>query len=49
MSEDRSRFWERGEEFVSILKKGAEFTKELIRENERLRMEVARLQGGSTP
>lgn len=33
-----------GEEILQILKKGAEFTQELLKENERLRYQVVRLQ-----
>ncbi len=40
MSRDRSNLFDRGEEFLSIFKRGAEFTKELLHENERLRRRI---------
>ena len=40
MSSDRGNLFGRGEEFLSLFKRGAEFTKELLRENERLRAEM---------
>ena len=44
----------RGEEFLQVFKKGAEFTQDLLRENERLRfrlleLEKPQVQGGETP
>jgi len=44
MSEDRSNLFHRGEEFLSILKRGAEFTKELLQENERLRRQMLEIE-----
>jgi len=40
MSRDRSNLFHRGEEFLNIFKRGAEFTKELLHENERLRRRI---------
>lgn len=37
MSSNRGNLFARGEEFLSLFTRGAEFTKELLRENERLR------------
>jgi nitrate/nitrite-specific signal transduction histidine kinase len=37
-------YLERAEEFLGIFRKGAEFSRELLRENERLRAELAALQ-----
>jgi hypothetical protein len=37
MSSDRGNLFARGDEFLSLFKRGAEFTKEILRENERLR------------
>ena len=34
----------RGEEFLQVFKKGAEFTQDLLRENERLRFRVLELE-----
>ena len=51
MDDDRS-ILNRAEEFMQVFKKGAEFTQELLRENERLRFRVLELenaQGGSAP
>lgn len=42
MSEDNPDVFSRAEEFVSLFKRGAEFAKDLMRENERLRMELLR-------
>jgi transcriptional regulator with GAF, ATPase, and Fis domain len=36
----------RGEEFLQIFKKGAEFTQDLLKENERLRFQILQLQDG---
>jgi hypothetical protein len=44
MSDDRSTLFQRGEEFLNAFKRGAEFTKELIHENERLRRELAQVE-----
>ena len=40
MSQDRSKLFDGGEEFLNIFKRGAEFTKELLQENERLRLKI---------
>lgn len=45
MSEKREGLFARAEEVLGLFRKGAEFTGELIRENERLRRELARLEG----
>jgi hypothetical protein len=45
MSEKREGLFSRAEEVLGLFRKGAEFTQELLRENERLRREIARLQG----
>jgi nitrate/nitrite-specific signal transduction histidine kinase len=37
MSSDRGNLFAKGEEFLSLFTRGAEFTKEILRENERLR------------
>ena len=37
--ERRHNLFARGEEFLSLFRRGAEFTKDLLRENERLRHE----------
>ena len=42
--EDKPQHFERAEEFLQIFKKGAEFTQELIRENERLRYRVVEIE-----
>ena len=39
----------RGEEFLQVFKKGAEFTQDLLRENERLRFRVLELEKAQTP
>jgi hypothetical protein len=44
MSRDESNLFARAEEFLSIFRKGAEFSRELLKENERLRGELARVQ-----
>ncbi|MEW6068836.1 MAG: GAF domain-containing protein [Nitrospirota bacterium] len=38
-------FLKKADEFLQVFKKGEEFTKELIKENERLRFRVAQLEG----
>jgi len=43
MSRDESNLFARAEEFLSIFRKGAEFSRELLKENERLRGELARV------
>ena len=40
MSSDRRKIFARGEEFLSLFTRGAEFTKELMKENERLRADL---------
>jgi nitrate/nitrite-specific signal transduction histidine kinase len=45
MSEKREGLFSRAEEVLGLFRKGAEFTQELLRENERLRREMARLEG----
>jgi transcriptional regulator with GAF, ATPase, and Fis domain len=42
--EDEKTFSSRAEEFLQVFKKGAEFTQELMKENERLRFQVLQLQ-----
>jgi transcriptional regulator with GAF, ATPase, and Fis domain len=44
MSDEKGSVTHRGEEFLQIFKKGAEFTSELIKENERLRFRCAALE-----
>lgn len=47
MQKDEERLVQsRGEEFLQVFKKGAEFTQELMRENERLRFRVLELENG---
>jgi transcriptional regulator with GAF, ATPase, and Fis domain len=43
MSGDRSSVFARGEEFLQAVRRGMEFTKELLSENERLRRRLAEL------
>jgi len=45
MSEKREGLFSRAEEVIGLFRKGAEFTQELLRENERLRRELARVEG----
>ena len=45
MSEKRDGLFGRAEEFLSLFRRGAEFTQELLRENERLRRQLLDLQG----
>lgn len=45
MSEKREGLFSRAEEVLGLFRKGAEFTQELLRENERLRRELARMEG----
>jgi transcriptional regulator with GAF, ATPase, and Fis domain len=47
--EDERLVHNRGEEFLQVFKKGAEFTQDLLRENERLRFRVLELEKGQTP
>lgn len=44
MSEKREGLFSRAEEVLGLFRKGAEFTQELLRENERLRRELARVE-----
>jgi transcriptional regulator with GAF, ATPase, and Fis domain len=44
MSNDRSNLFARGEEFLQAFNRGMEFTRELLRENERLRRRLAELE-----
>jgi regulator of replication initiation timing len=44
MSVDDQKRVGRAEEFVQLFNRGAEFTREMLRENERLRMEIAQLR-----
>jgi putative methionine-R-sulfoxide reductase with GAF domain len=43
MSEDKKIFG-RADEFMAIFKRGAEFSRELLKENERLRMQLAKVE-----
>ena len=40
MSDEDSKTLNQGEEVLNILKRGADFTKELLQENERLRLRL---------
>ena len=42
--EDKGLAGKKGEEFLQIFKKGAEFTQELMKENERLRYQVLQME-----
>jgi GAF domain-containing protein len=44
MSSDRGNLFAKGEEFLSLFTRGAEFTKELLRDNERLRAQLLNVQ-----
>ena len=44
MSDERSRLLTQGEEVLNILKRGADFTKELLQENEKLRLQLVGLE-----
>ena len=44
MSDDRPSIFGRTEEFLTLFKRGAEFSKELIAENERLRRRILDLE-----
>jgi len=48
MSDERAGLFGRAEEFMNLFKRGAEFTKELIQENERLRRRVLEMEQGQT-
>jgi transcriptional regulator with GAF, ATPase, and Fis domain len=43
-SDDSNNMFSRGEEFLQVFKKGAEFTHELLKENEKLRYRVLKLE-----
>jgi hypothetical protein len=45
MSDKREGLFARAEEVLSVFRRGAEFTQELLRENERLRRQVAGFEG----
>ncbi len=42
--EDKARHFDRADEFLQMFKKGAEFTQELLRENERLRLRAIEIE-----
>ena len=44
MSEDSKHVFARGEEFLQLFRKGADFTRELLLENQRLRRELVEVQ-----
>ena len=44
MSGDERKLFRRGEEFLALFTRGAEFTKDLLRENERLRHKLERAE-----
>ncbi len=44
--EDEKGVLSRGEEFLQVFKKGAEFTQEILKENERLRFQILQLEEG---
>jgi transcriptional regulator with GAF, ATPase, and Fis domain len=48
MQKDDERLHNRGEEFLQVFKKGAEFTQDLLRENERLRYRLLELEKSQT-
>ena len=43
-NEDTKKIFSRADEFLQVFKKGAEFTQELLKENERLRYKVVKLE-----
>ena len=49
MQKEDERIQNRGEEFLQVFKKGAEFTQDLLRENERLRFRVLELEKHQAP
>lgn len=49
MQKDDDRLTSRGEEFLQVFKKGAEFTQDLLRENERLRYRLLELEKAPGP
>jgi len=46
MSDDERNVFARAEEFLKLFKQGANFTKELLEENERLRQQILAMQEG---
>ena len=48
MSEKRDGLFSRAEEVLSLFRRGAEFTQDLIKENERLRVQVAEFEARSS-
>jgi len=44
VTEKESIYLNKAEEFLQMLKKGEEFTKNILRENEKLRFRVAQLE-----
>ena len=48
MSQDDREMQRRAEEFLSLFRKGADFTKELLRENERLRRQIVSIDDRQT-
>ena len=44
MSSDRGNLFARGDEFLALFSRGAEFTKELLRENQRLRSRLMEVE-----
>ena len=44
MSNERNELFSRGEEFLQLFKRGADFTRELLVENERLRASLAQFE-----
>jgi hypothetical protein len=48
MSDDRPGLFERAEEFATIFRRGAEFAKELVQENERLRRQLLAVEENHT-
>jgi hypothetical protein len=48
MSDDRSKVYAQGEEVLNILKRGADFTREVLQENERLRHILADVEETQT-
>ena len=49
MSQDDAELRARTEEGLAIFRKAMEFTRDLLRENDRLRKELAALKEGRTP
>ena len=48
MSDEHNELFSRGEEFLTLFKRGADFTRELLVENERLRSSLARVEDEQT-